>query len=201
MQSLSKYNKGIKYLLCAIDLFSKYAWVIPLKDKKGTSIVNAFKKIISKGRKTNNMWVDQGSEFYNQSFKDFLRINNIEMYSTYNEGKSVVTERFIRTLKNKIFKHITAISKNVYFHVLDNIVDKYNNTVHRTTKIGYQLTLRIILMSNTIKILIKKILNLKLVIMLEFQNINTFLLKDIYQIGQKKFLLFIKLKIQFLGHT
>ena len=123
------------------------------------------------------------------------------MYSTYNEGKSVVTERFIRTLKNKIFKHITAISKNVYFHVLDNIVDKYNNTVHRTTKIDYQLTLRIILMSNTIKILIKKILNLKLVIMLEFQNINTFLLKDIYQIGQKKFLLFIKLKIQFLGHT
>ena len=130
-----------------------------------------------------------------------MRINNIEMYSTYNEGKSVVTERFIRTLKNKIFKHITAISKNVYFHVLDNIVDKYNNTVHRTTKIDYQLTLRIILMSNTIKILIKKILNLKLVIMLEFQNINTFLLKDIYQIGQKKFLLFIKLKIQFLGHT
>ena len=56
------------------------------------------------------------------------------MYSTYNEGKSVVTERFIRTLKNKIFKHITAISKNVYFHVLDNIVDKYNNTVHTTTK-------------------------------------------------------------------
>ena len=201
MQSLSKYNKGIKYLLCAIDLFSKYAWVIPIKDKKGTSIVNAFKKIISKERKPNKIWVDQGSEFYNQSFKDFLRINNIEMYSTYNEGKSVVTERFIRTLKNKIFKHITAISKNVYFHVLDNIVDKYNNTVHRTTKIDYQLTLRIILMSNTIKILIKKILNLKLVIMLEFQNINTFLLKDIYQIGQKKFLLFIKLKIQFLGHT
>ena len=64
MQSLSKYNKGIKYLLCAIDLFSKYAWVIPIKDKKGTSIVNAFKKIISEGqRKLNKIWVDQGSEF------------------------------------------------------------------------------------------------------------------------------------------
>ena len=63
MQSLSKYNKGIKYLLCAIDLFNKYAWVIPLKDKKGTSIANAFKKIISKGKKTNKTWVDQGSEF------------------------------------------------------------------------------------------------------------------------------------------
>ena len=134
MQSLSKYNKGIKYLLCAIDLFSKYAWVVPLKDKKGTSIVNAFQKIISEGRKPNKIWVDQGSEFYNKSFKDFLKINNIEMYSTYNEGKSVATERFIRTLKNKIFKHMTAISKNVYFDVLDDIVNKYNNTVHRTLK-------------------------------------------------------------------
>ena len=136
MQSLSKYNKGIKYLLCAIDLFSKYAWVIPIKDKKGTSIVNAFKKIISEGRKPNKIWVDQGSEFYNNSFKDFLKINNIEMYSIYNEGKSVVAERFVRTLKNQIFKHMTAVSKNVYFDVLENIVDKYNNTVHRTMKIN-----------------------------------------------------------------
>ena len=87
MQSLSKYNKGIKYLLCAIDLFSKYAWVIPIKDKKGASIVNAFKKIISEGRKPNKIWVDQGSEFYNKSFTDFLKMNNIEMYSTYYEGK------------------------------------------------------------------------------------------------------------------
>ena len=114
MQSLSKYNKEIKYLVCAIDLFSKYAWVIPIKDKKGTSIVNAFQKIISKERKPNKIWVDQGSEFYNQSFKDFLKINNIGMYSTFNEGKSVVAERFNKTLKNKIYKHMTAISKNVF---------------------------------------------------------------------------------------
>ena len=131
---MSKYNKGIKYLLCAVDLFSKYAWVIPLKDKKGISIVNAFKKIISKERKPNKIWVDQGSEFYNQSFKDFLKINNIEMYSTYNEGKSVVAERFIKTLKNKIFKHMTAFSKHVYFDVLDDIVNEYNNTVRRNIK-------------------------------------------------------------------
>ena len=109
MPSLSRYNKGNKYLLCAIDIFSKYVWVVLLKDKKGTSIVNAFQKIISKGRKPNKIWVDQGSEFYNNSFKDFLKINNIEMYSTYNEGKSAVAERFIRTLKNKIFKHMTGI--------------------------------------------------------------------------------------------
>ena len=109
MQSLSKYNKGIKYLLCAIDLFSKYAWVFPLKDKRGVSVVNAFQKINSEGRKPNKIWVDQGDEFYNRLFKRFFKINNIQMYSTYNEEKSVVTERFIRTLKNKIFKDMTAV--------------------------------------------------------------------------------------------
>ena len=134
MQPLSKYNEEIKYLLCEIDLFSKYAWVIPIKDKKGTSIVNAFKKIILEGRKQNKMWVDQGTEFYNNTFKDFLKINNIEMYSTYNEGRSVVAERFIRTLKNKIFKYITAISKYVYFNVLDGILNRYNNIIHRIIK-------------------------------------------------------------------
>ena len=85
MQLISKYNKGIKYLFCVIDLFGKYAWVLPLKDKKGASILN------SSIRKPNKIWVDQGSEFYNNIF------NNISMYSTHNEGKSVVAERFIRT--------------------------------------------------------------------------------------------------------
>ena len=120
--------------MCAIDLFSKYTCVVPLKDKKGSSIVNAFQKIISERKKPNKMWVDQGSKFYNDLFKRCLRINSIEMYSTYNEGKSVVAERFIRTLKNKIFKHMTAISKDIYFDVLDDFVNKYNNTVHRTIK-------------------------------------------------------------------
>ena len=135
MQSLSKYNKRTKYLLCAIDLFNKYAWVVPVKDKRGASIVNGLQKIISKWRKPNKIWVDQGSEFYNSSFKDFLKIDNIEMYSRYNEGKSVVAERFIRTLKYKTFKHMTAISKNIYFDALDDIDTKYNKTVHRATKV------------------------------------------------------------------
>ena len=73
MQSLTKYNKGNKYLLCAIDLFDKCVWVVPLKDKKGVSIVNAFQKIISERRKPNKIWVNQGSEFYNTSFKYFLK--------------------------------------------------------------------------------------------------------------------------------
>ena len=103
--------------------------------KKKITIVNAFQKVISQVRKPNKTWVDQGSEFYNNSFKDFLKINDIEMYSTCNDGKSVVAERFMKMLKNKIFKHMTAISKNVHFDVLDDIVYKQNNTVHGTIEI------------------------------------------------------------------
>ena len=77
MQLISKYNKGIKYLLCEIDLFSKYAWVVPLKDKRGISVINAFQKIISKERKPNKIWVHQDCEFYKNLFKKFLKINNI----------------------------------------------------------------------------------------------------------------------------
>ena len=100
MQSLSKKNKSIKYLLCAIDLFSKDAFVVALKDKKGISIVNAFNKLIQQSnRKPNKIWVDQGSEFYNRFFKKWLSGNDIIMYSTFREGKSVVAEIFIRTLK------------------------------------------------------------------------------------------------------
>ena len=93
--------------------------------KKGTSIVNAFIKIISEEqRKPNKIQVHQGSELYNQSFKDFLKVNNIEMYSTYNESNSIVAERFIRTLNKNFFKHMTTISKNVYIDVLNDIVNK-----------------------------------------------------------------------------
>ena len=103
MQLTSKYNKEVRFLLCVIDIFSKYAWVVPLKDKKGVSIVAAFQSIFKKpNRKPNEIWVDEGSEFYNTSFKKWYQDNDIVMYSTHNEGKSVVAERFIRTLKNKI---------------------------------------------------------------------------------------------------
>ena len=136
MQLLSKYNKGIRFLLCAIDIFSKHAWVVPLKDKKGISIVKAFEIILKQSnRKPNKIWVDKGSEFYNAYFKKWLRDNDIVMYSTHNEGKSVVAERFIRTLKSKIYKYMTSISKNVYIDKLDDIVDEYNNTYHTTIKI------------------------------------------------------------------
>ena len=105
MQLISKFNKGFRFLLCVIDVFSKYAWVVPLKDKIGISIVNAFQIILKEfKRKPNKIWVDTGSEFYTISFKQWLKNNDIEMYSANNEGKSVVAERFIKTLKNKIDK-------------------------------------------------------------------------------------------------
>ena len=91
MQLISKFNKGFRFLLRVIDIFSKYAWVFPLKDKKGVSIVDAFQNILDdSNRKPSKIWVDKGSEFYNNSFKKWLKDNDIEMNSIHNEGKSVV---------------------------------------------------------------------------------------------------------------
>ena len=101
MQLISKFNKGFEFLLCVIDIFDKYAWAIPLKDKKGVSIINAFQKILDKSEhKPNKTWADKGSEFYNSSFKKWLKDNDIEIYSIHKEGESVIADRFIRTLKN-----------------------------------------------------------------------------------------------------
>ena len=134
MELISKFNKRFRFLLCVIDIFSKYAWVVPLKDKKGVSIVDAFQKILDdSNRKPNKIWVDKGSEFYNNSFKKWLKDNDIEMYSIHNEGKSVVAERFIGTLKTKIYKYMASISENVYINKLDDTVNECN-TYHRTIK-------------------------------------------------------------------
>ena len=108
MQLISKFNKEFRFLWCVIDIFSKYAWVLPLKDKKGITITNAFQKILKESnRKPNKILVVKASEFYNNSAKKWLKYNNIEMYSIHNEGKSVVVERFIRTLNTKIYKYMT----------------------------------------------------------------------------------------------
>ena len=136
MQLISKFNKGFRFLLCVIDIFSKYAWVVPLKDKKGVSIVDAFEKILDdSNRKPNKLWVDKGSGFCNNCFKKWLKDNDIEMHSIHNEGKSVVAERSIRTLKIKIYKYLTLVSKNVYINKLYDIVGEYNNTYHRTINV------------------------------------------------------------------
>ena len=105
MKSLSSRNKNVKYLLFVIDVFTKYAWVKPSKDKKGKAVLNAFIKIVNESnRKPNKLWVDQGREFCNKLMQEWLDNNDILMYSTHNEGKSVTAERFIKTFKAKIYK-------------------------------------------------------------------------------------------------
>ena len=102
--------------------------------KKAVSIVAAFQSILKQSkRKSNKIWLDKGFEFYNTSFKKWLQDNNIVIYSTHNEGKFAVVERFIRILKSKIYKYMTSISKNVYIDKLDDIVNEYNNTYHTTS--------------------------------------------------------------------
>ena len=132
MQLISKFNKVIRFLLCAIDIFSKYASVIPLKDKNGIFITNAFQCILNDSkRKPNKIWVDKRSEIYSRLMKSWLEKSDIKMYSTHNEGKSVVAERFIRTLKNKIYKHMNSIIKNLFIDKLDDIVNEYNDTYRK----------------------------------------------------------------------
>ena len=136
MMLISKYDKRDRFVLCAIDVFSKYAWVVPLKGNKYIKITNVFQKVSDKpslvNRKPDKILVDKGREFYNKQIKSRLQDNDIEIYSTHNKMKSNVTERFMRKLKNKICKCIASISKNVYIDKLDDIVDKYNNAYHRT---------------------------------------------------------------------
>ena len=128
MEAFSKFNRGVKYLLAVIDVFSKYGWLIPLKDKTGQSVASALKTIFEE-RKPEKMWVDKGKEFYNKHVKDL-----IELYSTENEEKSSVVERWIRTMKEKMWKYFTANSANVYMNVLPDLVREYNDTRHSSIK-------------------------------------------------------------------
>ena len=147
-------------------------------------------------RKPNKIWVDKGSEFYNRSTKSWSEKNDVEMYSAHNEGKSIFSERFIRTIKNKIYKHMTSISKNVYIDKLDDTVNEYKNTKHRTTKMK-----PIDVKDNTYIDFDKEVTDndpkFKVGDHVRISKYKTFLLKVILQIGLKKFLLLKKLKIQF----
>ena len=133
MESLSSKNKNIKYLLCVIDVFTNYAWVKPLKDKKIKTVLNAFIEIVNESnRKPNKLWVDQGKELYNKLMQESLDNNDILMYSTHNEGNSVIAERFIKTLKVKIYKKRTANYNKSYLPYLNKLIDQYNNTYHHS---------------------------------------------------------------------
>ena len=128
MQAFSKFNRGIKYLLAVIDVFLKYGWLVPLKDKTGKSVAMALKTIF-KERRPEKMWVDKGKEFYNKDVKEL-----VELYSTENEEKSSVVERWIRTMKERMWKYFTDNNTNRYVDVLPDLIKGYNNTRHSSIK-------------------------------------------------------------------
>ena len=129
--NISKYNKGFKYILTVIDIFSKFAYAIPLKNKNSSTIIDAFEKLFSK-TKPRKLWTDQGTEFTNNKFQDFLQKNNIGLYHVYNEGKACVVERLNRTIGELIAKHMTRTNSNNYVNKLQEIIDKYNHTYNRS---------------------------------------------------------------------
>ena len=140
MSLFSKSNKGYKYLFTVIDVFSKYGWIVPLKTKTGKEVAQAFRKLFHNGQPS-RFWTDKGTEFYNRQLKGVLEANNVMLYSTENEEKSSVVERWNRTMKNIMWKYFTANNTQKYIDVLPNMVDKYNSTYNRSIKLKPSLQL------------------------------------------------------------
>ena len=122
MHQFSKWNKGYKYILMVIDVFSKYGWIVPLKDKKGETVMIAFQMIFKEGRIPKYIWVDKGKEFYNKHLKDLLKKHSVQMYSTENEEKSCVVERWNRTIKTKVWKQFTIQGNTQYLDMLPKLL-------------------------------------------------------------------------------
>ena len=123
MGLLSSENKNVKYLLWVTDILTKYAWVKPLKDKKSKTVLNAFIEIVNESnQKPNKLWVNQGREFYNKLMQEWLGNNNILMYCTHNEGKSVITKRFTKALKVKTYKKLIANECKSYLSLIKNLL-------------------------------------------------------------------------------
>ena len=133
MQDRSKQNNGYRYMLNVIDVFSKYAWSVPLKDKSGVTVTEAFKLIVKNSdRLPKFLWVDEGKEFYNKNMNEWLKENSITMYSTHGEHKSAVVERFNGTIKRKMWRRFTAENTNNWINMIGDLISKYNNTKHST---------------------------------------------------------------------
>ena len=133
LSSLQKHNRGYRYLLTCIDVLSKYAWAIPLKSKRGEEIVNAFKTIF-KTRKPKSIQSDSGTEFKNKVFQKFLKQEGVRFFTTFNNTKASVVERFNRTLKTKMWKYFTHNHTYHYIDVLDKLLQSYNRTYHSSIK-------------------------------------------------------------------
>jgi hypothetical protein len=132
LSNISKFNDGYKYLLTIIDIYSRYTFVFPLKDKTSKSVLNCFKTIKQYPK---NLWIDKGGEFLSKEFKSFCKEKDINIYHTYGESKAVFIERFNRTLKNRITQYMIENNTSKYINALDDIVDNYNNTIHSKTKL------------------------------------------------------------------
>jgi hypothetical protein len=131
MSNVKFHNKQTTFLLNIIDLYSRFAYSIPLKSKTGESILNAFKSI---DRKPKLLWVDEGKKFNNKDFKDWCKDNNIKMYSTHSGLKSVFVERFNRTMKESFYKMFSNHQTKRYLDFLPKFIGEYNNTIHSSTK-------------------------------------------------------------------
>jgi len=134
MQSFSRTNKGYKYILMIIDVFSKFGWAILLKTKTGLEVTKAFQNLWKTQSPPQKLWTDKGKEFYNKPMRELLKKNNVSLYSTENEEKSCVVERWNRTIKRIMWKYFTANRTRNYINVLPAMIEKYNNTYHRSIK-------------------------------------------------------------------
>ena len=165
VQLTSQFIKGICFYYVLLIFLVNTHGLLLWKTKMALQLLMLFKKILDESNhKPKNLWIDKGSEFYDRSIKSFLQNNDIKMYWTHNEGKSVIAERFITALKKKIYQYMTSISKNVYIDKLDGIVNIYNNTYHRTIKMK-PVDVKSSTYFDFNKENIRKILNLKLAIM------------------------------------
>ena len=128
----SKVNKGFKYFITVIDIFSKYAWDVPVKSKNGKDVTVAVKSILDQGRVPENMHTDRGKEFYNSQFENLMQLHNIKLYSTYSNLKASIIERFNRTLKNMMWLQFSLQGNYKWIDILHTLISKYNNRKHRT---------------------------------------------------------------------
>lgn len=134
----AKFNKGYKYMLTVIDVFSKYAYALPIKSKTGLEIANSLKTILEqkKNKYPKNIHTDQGKEFYNSHFKNVLQKFNINHYHTYSNMKASIVERFNRTLKNKMWKKFSLQGNYKWIDILDQLLQDYNSSYHRSIKMS-----------------------------------------------------------------
>lgn len=138
MRSLSKFNDGFKYILTVIDVFSRFAWAVPLADKKPATIINAFKKIFHDSKRTPvYLQTDKGSEFIANTVRKFLRDNDIKYYVAQNpDVKACFVERLNRTLKTRMYRYFTRNTTHRYIDIIPQLLKAYNSTVHSSIKIA-----------------------------------------------------------------